>query len=42
MSDIWATIAAERGTLANDLTGLTPSDWDTPWPENLLAWRGGG
>ena len=30
MSDIWATIAAERGTLANDLAGLTPSQWDTP------------
>lgn len=30
MSDIWTTIAAERGALVNDLTNLTPSQWDTP------------
>jgi uncharacterized protein (TIGR03083 family) len=30
MSDLWATIAAERGALASDLTGLTPAQWDTP------------
>jgi uncharacterized protein (TIGR03083 family) len=30
MSDIWATIAAERGALADDLSGLTSSQWDTP------------
>jgi uncharacterized protein (TIGR03083 family) len=30
MSDIWATIAAERGALANDLAELTPTQWDMP------------
>jgi uncharacterized protein (TIGR03083 family) len=30
MSDIWATIAAERGALAGDLSDLTPAQWDTP------------
>src|ERR1700745_2794169 len=30
MSDIWPTIAAERGALAGDLGGLTPAQWDTP------------
>jgi uncharacterized protein (TIGR03083 family) len=30
MSDIWATIAAERGALADDLANLTPAQWDTP------------
>jgi uncharacterized protein (TIGR03083 family) len=29
MSDIWATIAAERGALATDLGGLTASQWDS-------------
>jgi uncharacterized protein (TIGR03083 family) len=29
MSDIWATIAAERGALASDLADLTPAQWDT-------------
>ncbi|OMC55755.1 hypothetical protein A5747_11520 [Mycobacterium sp. IS-836] len=30
MSDLWATIAAERGALANDLADLEPAQWDTP------------
>jgi uncharacterized protein (TIGR03083 family) len=30
MSDLWATIAAERGALASDLADLTPAQWDTP------------
>ena len=30
MSDVWTTIAAERGALADDLAGLTASQWDTP------------
>ena len=30
MTDIWTTIAAERGALADDLTTLTPAQWDTP------------
>jgi uncharacterized protein (TIGR03083 family) len=30
MSDIWASIAAERGALADDLSSLTPAQWDTP------------
>jgi uncharacterized protein (TIGR03083 family) len=30
MSDIWTTIAAERGALADDLANLTPAQWDTP------------
>src|ERR1700758_1220962 len=29
MSDLWATIAAERGALASDLADLTPAQWDT-------------
>jgi uncharacterized protein (TIGR03083 family) len=29
MSDIWATIAAERGALASDLADLTAAQWDT-------------
>jgi uncharacterized protein (TIGR03083 family) len=29
MSEIWATIAAERGALANDLAELAPAQWDT-------------
>ena len=29
MSDIWATIAAERGALGDDLTGLTAAQWET-------------
>jgi uncharacterized protein (TIGR03083 family) len=30
VSDVWTTIAAERGALANDLADLTPAQWDTP------------
>lgn len=30
MTDIWTTIAAERGALADDLAALTPAQWDTP------------
>lgn len=30
MSDIWTAIAAERGSLADDLANLTPAQWDTP------------
>jgi uncharacterized protein (TIGR03083 family) len=30
MSDIWTTISAERGALADDLANLTPAQWDTP------------
>jgi uncharacterized protein (TIGR03083 family) len=30
MPDIWTTIAAERGALADDLANLTPAQWDTP------------
>ncbi|HZC51220.1 MAG TPA: maleylpyruvate isomerase family mycothiol-dependent enzyme [Mycobacterium sp.] len=30
MSDLWTTIAAERGALADDLANLTPAQWDTP------------
>jgi uncharacterized protein (TIGR03083 family) len=30
MSDIWNTIAAERGALADDLANLKPAQWDTP------------
>lgn len=30
MSDIWTTVAAERGALASDLADLTPAQWDTP------------
>ncbi|MDT5347900.1 MAG: hypothetical protein QOH91_1187 [Mycobacterium sp.] len=29
MTDIWTTIAAERGALADDLAGLTASQWET-------------
>ncbi|WP_231989695.1 maleylpyruvate isomerase family mycothiol-dependent enzyme [Mycobacterium sp. 852002-51057_SCH5723018] len=29
-SDLWATIATERGALANDLADLTPAQWETP------------
>lgn len=29
MSDIWPTIAAERGALADDLAGLREAQWDT-------------
>ena len=29
MSDIWTTVAAERGALADDLAGLTASQWET-------------
>jgi uncharacterized protein (TIGR03083 family) len=28
--NIWTTIAAERGALADDLSDLTPAQWDTP------------
>lgn len=30
MSDVWTTIAAERGALADDLANLTASQWDLP------------
>jgi len=30
MSDIWTTISAERGALADDLANLPPAQWDTP------------
>ena len=30
MADVWATIAAERGALADDLVELTPAQWETP------------
>ncbi len=30
MSDLWTTIAAERGALARDLADLTPTQWDAP------------
>jgi uncharacterized protein (TIGR03083 family) len=30
MSDIWATIATERGALADDLTNLSSSQWEAP------------
>jgi uncharacterized protein (TIGR03083 family) len=30
MSELWTTIAAERGALADDLAGLKSSQWDTP------------
>jgi uncharacterized protein (TIGR03083 family) len=29
MSEVWTTIAAERGALAEDLTDLTSAQWDT-------------
>jgi uncharacterized protein (TIGR03083 family) len=28
--DMWRTIHAERGALADDLAGLTPAQWNTP------------
>jgi uncharacterized protein (TIGR03083 family) len=30
MPDIWTTISAERGALADDLANLKPAQWDTP------------
>lgn len=30
MTDIWTTIAAERGALADDLAALTPAQWESP------------
>lgn len=30
MVDIWSTVAAERGALANDLADLTSSQWEGP------------
>ncbi|MGZ4514046.1 MAG: maleylpyruvate isomerase family mycothiol-dependent enzyme [Mycobacterium sp.] len=30
MTDVWATIAAERGALADDLVELTPAQWAAP------------
>jgi uncharacterized protein (TIGR03083 family) len=30
MPDIWTTISAERGALADDLANLTPAQWNTP------------
>jgi uncharacterized protein (TIGR03083 family) len=30
VSDLWPTIAAERGALAGDLADLTPAQWETP------------
>lgn len=30
MTDLWATTAAERGALADDLANLEPAQWDTP------------
>lgn len=30
MTDLWTTIAAERGALATDLADLTPAQWDQP------------
>ena len=30
MTDMWATVAAERGALASDLADRTPTQWDTP------------
>jgi uncharacterized protein (TIGR03083 family) len=30
MSDVWTTIAAERGALATELADLTPAQWDEP------------
>lgn len=30
MTEIWTTIAAERGALADDLAALTPAQWETP------------
>jgi uncharacterized protein (TIGR03083 family) len=30
MSDLWTTIAEERGALASDLADVAPAQWDTP------------
>jgi uncharacterized protein (TIGR03083 family) len=30
MTDMWKTVAAERGALADDLAGLSDEQWDTP------------
>ena len=30
MTDLWTTVAAERGALADDLEGLTDAQWETP------------
>jgi len=30
MKDMWQTVAAERGALADDLAGLSDEQWDTP------------
>ncbi len=30
MDDMWAVVAAERGALADDLDGLSDSQWETP------------
>lgn len=30
MDDMWAVVAAERGALAEDLEGLSDSQWDSP------------
>lgn len=30
MADLWQTVAAERGALADDLSGLTDEQWQTP------------
>ena len=44
MSDIWTTVAAERGALADDLDGLSDEQWETPslctgWSvHDVLAW----
>lgn len=29
MTDVWSTVAAERGALADDLDGLSAAQWDT-------------
>ncbi|HET6653681.1 MAG TPA: maleylpyruvate isomerase family mycothiol-dependent enzyme [Nocardioides sp.] len=34
MDEMWSTVAAERGALADDLAGLTDEQWETPsWCE---------
>lgn len=30
MIDVWQTVAAERGALADDLAGISAEQWDTP------------
>ncbi len=30
MTNLWTTVAAERGALADDLAALKPAQWDTP------------